>query len=338
MTRDCVEKLLYNFKRNHKSRSSLGKSLLSLAGNRLTTILFHQFFFEGEPVDYSRDRLKRQCEWLRRWFNPVTLSEATGGFSSDTLPGNPILVTIDDAKVEVLSVLDIFESFSIPISIFACVGWCAQEEPYDGDLNLSLARLVADIEWYRGPPMTILAGRERFVLGEGVQAADTIDRLLKWVFSEQLDSRKLAKISVSEAVGRRNTTCTLRELADAKSPRVAVEAHSISHINLAKASDIRVTYEISGSRRILVESVGECNAFAYPYGMAGTFNSATSSKLLEAGFSSAFLSHSDFAGPDTDRFHLPRITMPDRPMSHAEFCIRVAGAGVLYGTLKRTFS
>jgi hypothetical protein len=316
----------------------LGKSLFSLAGNRLTTILFHRFFFEGEPVGYSCDRLKRQCEWLRKSFNPVTLSEATNGFSSDKLPSNPLLVTIDDAKIEVLSVLEIFESFSIPISIFACVGWCAQEEPCTGDLNLSLARLVADIEWYSGPRATILAGRERLVVGEGVQAADAIDHLLKYVRSEQLDSRELAKACLSESVGRRNTTCTLQELADAKSPRVAIGAHSVSHINLAKSSDIRLTFEIFEARRLLIESVGECSAFAYPYGMAGTFNSATSSKLVEAGFRSAFLSHSDFAGPDTDRFHLPRISMPDRPISHAEFCVRVAGAGALYRKLKRPFN
>jgi hypothetical protein len=58
------------------------------------------------------------------------------------------------------------------------------------------------------------------------------------------------------------------------------------------------------------------------------------SQVKEAGFSSAFLSHSDFAGSDTDYFHLPRISMPNRPMSHVEFCARVAGAGVLYRNLK----
>jgi hypothetical protein len=319
-----------------QQRFSLAISPFSLAGNRLTTVLFHRFYFDGEPVEDSRDRLKRQCDWFRKRFNPVTLSEATRGFRSGTLPSNPLLVTIDDAKVEVLKVLDIFGSFSIPVSIFACVGWCAQEESHHTDLNLSLARLVADIEWYRGPRRTLLAGRQRLVIGNGVPAADSIDRVLHWVFSEQVDPRELASACPSPSTVRRNITCTLQELAEVKSPIVAIGAHSISHINLARASDIRLTFETGESRRILVETVGECDTFAYPYGMAGTFSAATSQKLVQSGFSSAFLSHSDFAGPGTDPWHLPRISMPDRRISHSEFCVRVAGAGTLYRKLKHT--
>ena len=307
----------------------------SLAGNRLTTILFHRFFFEGESVAVSRDRLKRQCDWFQNCFSPLTLSEATHGVSSSTLPANPLLVTIDDAKLEVLSVLDIFRSFSIPVAIFACVGWCAQEEPYNP--GLSLARLVAELEWYRGPERTLAIGGKPLVIGQGFPAADSIDRVLDLAFSEQGNAQELAKVYLAPSRARRNIICTLGELADVKSNMVAVGAHSISHINLAKASDIRLTFEIFESRRLLIEVLGECDAFAYPYGMAGTFSATTSKKLTESGFSSAFLSHSDFAGADTDRLHLPRISMPDRAISHPEFCVRVAGAGVLYRKLKHTF-
>jgi peptidoglycan/xylan/chitin deacetylase (PgdA/CDA1 family) len=313
----------------------LAISPVRLAGNRLTTILFHRFFFEGEHAEDSRDRLKRQCDWLRKWFNPVTLSEATNGVSSGRFPRNPLLVTIDDAKVEVLSILDIFQSFSIPISIFACVGWCAKEEP--DNTGLALARLIAELEWYRGPQMTLLVGRETLAIGEGVHTADSIDHLLEWAVSEQVDTRELSNIYLSPSKARPNITCTLQELADIKSPMVAIGAHSISHINLAEASDIRLTFEVSQSRKLLIETLGECDTFAYPYGMAATFSATTSQKLIQAGFSSAFLSHSDFAGPGTDRLQLPRIAMPDRPISHSEFCVRVAGLGALYRKLKHTF-
>ena len=135
------------------------KSFLNLAQHRLTTLLFHRFFFDGETVEHSRDRLKRQCEWLCQSFNPVTLPEALFGLNSEAKSIHPLMVTIDDAKIEVLSVLDIFESFSIPVSIFACVGSCAQEERDPLGSKLALARLVAEIEWYRGPTTTIQAGR-----------------------------------------------------------------------------------------------------------------------------------------------------------------------------------
>src|SRR6266850_4023644 len=143
---------------------------MSLAGNHLTTIIFHRFFFSGEDANVSRDRLKRQCDWLVETFNPIRLPELNCGLTSK-LPRYPLLVTIDDAKVEILRVLDIFESFSIPVAIFACVGWCAQEEPCTADPRVSLARLVAEIQWYRGPPKTIRVGQKLLLVGDGIPVA-----------------------------------------------------------------------------------------------------------------------------------------------------------------------
>ncbi len=64
-------------------------------------------------------------------------------------------------------------------------------------------------------------------------------------------------------------------------------------------------------------------------------SSETTALLQQNGFRFAFLTHSDFANTRTDRMYLPRIALPDRPMSHAEFCLRAAGAGVVYRKLKR---
>src|SRR5690348_10863031 len=144
---------------------------------RLTTILFHHFFFEGEAVGFSRDRIKRQCEWLRRFFTPLTLSQAVAGLGSDRSPFSPLLLTIDDAKTEVLSILDIFDSFSIPVAIFACIGWCAQEGKNPASFDVALAKLVTDIEWYRGPRAIIEIGHKHFVLGDPDQASTVIDDL-----------------------------------------------------------------------------------------------------------------------------------------------------------------
>jgi hypothetical protein len=33
--------------------------------NSLTTILFHRFIYTGEKLQKARDRLQRQCEWVR---------------------------------------------------------------------------------------------------------------------------------------------------------------------------------------------------------------------------------------------------------------------------------
>jgi peptidoglycan/xylan/chitin deacetylase (PgdA/CDA1 family) len=312
------------------------KFRLSLAENHLTTILFHRFFFSGEDANVSRDRLKRQCEWLVKNFNLIRLSELDCGLTNKLLPSYPLLVTIDDAKIEVLHVLDIFKSFSIPVAIFACVGWCAQEETRIADPHILLARLVADIQWFRGPRTTIRVGEEILPIGDDTSAEDAIDKLLNYAAFNEIDPADLSP-AVFETFRRKKVSCTLKELVEVQSHFVAIGGHSISHINLATASSVRLSFEISETRRILRDVFGECTSFAYPYGMPNTFNSATSRELAKAGFRSAFLSHSGFAGPDTDRLQIPRIALPDRALSQPEFRARVAGAGVVYRKIKQTF-
>lgn len=103
--------------------------MLSLAGNHLTTILYHRFFFGGEPAELSRDRLKRQCEWLRRHFSSLSLDSATNALRPDQLPRKPLLTTIDDTKIDVLHIADIFVAFDLPIPVSTDLGWCAEESP-----------------------------------------------------------------------------------------------------------------------------------------------------------------------------------------------------------------
>ena len=90
--------------------------MINLAGSDLTTILFHRFFFGDEAAETSRDRLKRQCEWLRKHFTPVDLNAVKGGLKESKLPPRPLLVTIDDAKIEILRVADIFAAFELPVA------------------------------------------------------------------------------------------------------------------------------------------------------------------------------------------------------------------------------
>jgi peptidoglycan/xylan/chitin deacetylase (PgdA/CDA1 family) len=307
--------------------------LFSLARDNLTTILFHRFFFEDEPESRSRDRLKRQCEWLHDNFTAFNLEAASRALQTGQFPLRPLLITIDDAKVELLRVADIFAEFELPVAIFACVGWCAKESPDEDSL---LARLVNALEWYRGPIKMVETCQGKIAIGAGVlETAKAIDRIL--ADRDAMRSEFEAILTVLQDNTRHSRiSCTWSELAELKASGAAIGGHSVSHVNLAAASQLRMEFEISETSRILKGKFGTCDAFAYPYGMSNTFSAATSSQLSKQGFHYAFLTHSDFASPRTNPLQIPRIAMPDRPMSHPEFCTRVAGAGVLYRKLKQS--
>jgi peptidoglycan/xylan/chitin deacetylase (PgdA/CDA1 family) len=310
------------------------KQLLHLARNQLTTILFHRFFFGEEPVERARDRLKRQCEWLRNHFTPVTLDFATDALGKNTLPPRPLLVTIDDAKIEILRIADVFASFELPIAIFACVGWCAKDSP--GDDGALLARLVNQIEWYAGPVKTLTTSGGGITVG--ANAAETRKAIDLVLSNPRVPASEIESILATlerEPSGRR-VSCSWSELSDLKASGVAIGGHSVSHVNLAAATPLRMEFEISETQRVLSEKFGSCDVFAYPYGMRGTFSDATTLQLARTGFRYAFLTHSEYADTRTDPLLLPRISMPDRPMSQPEFCVRAAGAGVLYRKIRQS--
>nr|WP_306666331.1 polysaccharide deacetylase family protein [Bradyrhizobium campsiandrae] len=298
-------------------------------------MLFHRFFFEGETREFARDRLKRQCDWLSRTFKPLRLGEAEKGLSARGLPEGAVLVTIDDAKVEILDILDIFRAFSIPIAIFACVGWCAQEETSETDGEVALARLIADLNWYRGPARKLKVAGIELVVGQSEErTAGEIDQLLDRIRSAPTTAHDLPSLCAHAP----RISCTFAELADISSDYVAIGGHSVSHINLGNASPLRQDYEIQTTKRILDKAVGRIGTFAYPYGMNNTHSPATRRLLEEAGFDFAFLTHSGLATSKTDHFALPRISMPDRAMSDYEFRTRCAGAGILYRKLRLALS
>jgi len=309
------------------------QSIYSL-GSGLRALLFHRFIFDGESRESARDRLKRQCDWLSKTFKPLRLDEVKNGLSLGDLPPNALLVTIDDAKVEILEILDIFQSFSIPIAIFACVGWCAQEEFVETDREISLARLITELNWYRGPALKLRVAGVELEIGQGDErTASEIDRLLQLVRTNSLTAVDLPKL----CAGAPRVSCTFAELADIASNQVAIGGHSVSHINLARASSLRQDYEIKATKRILDEAVVGTYAFAYPYGMSTTHSATTRHLLGEAGFDIAFLTHSGLATQTTDQLSLPRISMPDRTMPEYEFRARCAGAGIVYRKLRLAF-
>ena len=113
--------------------------------------------------------------------------------------------------------------------------------------------------------------------------------------------------------------CTWEELRQLTSIGVGIGAHSVTHINLSQVSAIRRKFEIAESKRLCETLVGHCQAFAYPYGVADSHSVDTRNELYDAGFSTAFLSHSDFITVRSDAMTLPRISMPDEPVTLPNF-------------------
>jgi len=300
----------------------------------LTTLLFHRFLPGEVSRDHSRDRLKRQCDWLRQKYTPLTLTQVIEALRRGHFPKRSLLLTSDDASADLLEVIDIFDMFKLPIAVFVCAGWSTRaSRPEDDTL---LARTVTALEWHCGPEKRLRLNDNLEINLQRSSRNETIDAILanydEW--RPYLDYVVRA-VDANAMKPRERPCCTWEELAGLQSRGVQIGCHSVSHIKLASASDMRMRFEVHESNRILTTKFGACEAFAYPYGTLDSYNTSTSMLLKEAGFSVAFLTRSDFATSYEDVYHLPRITIPDRPLSFLEFCARVGGGGVAFSRLKR---
>jgi peptidoglycan/xylan/chitin deacetylase (PgdA/CDA1 family) len=299
----------------------------------LTTVLFHKFTFDGESLAKARDRLKYQCEWLKKNYSPMTLTAATDGLSAGRLPNMPLLITIDDAHIDTLDVFDIFRTFELPIAIFVCAGWCANASPAEDDTKL--AGLVSDLEWYSGPEkeLSFPCGRLK-IQRDKRHRREMITSLIKDREKWKPFFEEIVRELRSNRPARPRNFCNWQELIELQRCDVEIGCHSVSHMNLAESDESRAEFEICEAKKILSSKFGECGTFAYPFGIPGSFSTLTSETLKRAGFQFAFLTRSDFATGREDPHELPRISLPDRPLALAEFRARVGGGGIVIANLR----
>lgn len=300
----------------------------------LTTLLYHSFFFGGEAEKVGRDRLRRQLAWLRDHYELLTLDDFNQALRANRFPPRALFVTVDDAKTDLMKVAEDFNAFGIPITVFVCAGWTAQASTME--IDGQWARAVADIEWYEGPDFEMVLGRESRVLHVGRKVrAVSVDELLqsRGYFEPHLDEL-IARVEAMNKQGGTRVICSWDELKVLQREGISFGSHSVSHIKLASASDLRLGFEIHESKRLIESHLGHCSSFAYPFGTAGTCDDRTTAIVKAAGMSAAFLTHPEFARSGDSAFHLPRFALPDRHMHDGEYRGRVRGAGVLLRRLK----
>ena len=296
---------------------------------RLTTILFHRFLVQGENWAKARDRIFRQCEFLARHFNPVDIDTATamiGG--AEQMRDHPLLVTIDDAKLEVLEVADIFVEFGLPVALFVCNGWSGQsDEPEDVRHRLAMA-----LRFHVGARRDVEVEGRRFTL-DHVGNVDLLDALIETGFPETVVDQ-LRDLAVQRSA---RPACDWSELRDLEGQGMTLGAHSVTHGKIAHYSATRQRFEILASTETMRRHFGTCRTFAYPYGNPGTYDADTRALLVEAGLETGFITTPSFAAPGCDPLTLPRIVLPNAAMSDAVFAARVRGGGAPLTWLRERF-
>jgi peptidoglycan/xylan/chitin deacetylase (PgdA/CDA1 family) len=96
---------------------------------------------------------------------------------------------------------------------------------------------------------------------------------------------------------------------------ITIGSHTMTHPRVSSLDPERAAYELLQSRVTLESILGsEVSLFAYPFGTALDFDTATRQAVLKAGYRAACTTLEGRVGPDADLLALPRLKVRDEPV------------------------
>ena len=333
----------------HISGTSPGKG----AGAAPAVVTYHGVFPSGYKIVNAAldgnlvraDSLRQQLLLVKKHYHAITAEDFLHWLEGERpLPPRSILLTCDDALASTLTeMVPLLQELGLSCLFFATgASACAcddeppsmlwYEELYlmlweaSGPIALSLPEAGVDV--HAGP---IAPGEKHPRWWKLVQELSRFDRKLRRGFLDRIreqlglaqnwterfvqDPVLAARFLTLDRVG-------LRQLAAAG---MTVGAHSLSHPILAQAPEDVAQCEISESRSVLEEALGQAVwAFAYPFGNAATVTRRDLRLAEEAGFRCAFMNVGGGFGAQIERFAVPRVHVT-ADMSLAEFEAHLSG-------------
>ncbi len=292
----------------HRTGALRGIRYLRRKGLRI--LLYHRF-----PAETSA-ALERQCAHLRRYYNPVSLTQVARWLhDGQSLPDNAVAVTVDDGYRDFFSVAyPTFSRFGIPATVFLTTAY----------LDRKCWLWVDEVDYALTRTM-LSAFKIRSLSGEDAQyRIETADARIQAAFMIKQMAKRLPNQERVALIGHLLDTLGV-DLPD-KLPaeyeplrwdevramvRGGMEfgAHTKTHPILSRldsTDDLKL--EIEGSKARLEEELGApALHFSYPNGMEQDFQPEAVELVRSSGFRTAVTAIAGLNFSGCDPFRLNRI-------------------------------
>ena len=252
-------------------------------------LMYHQF-----PPDTRG--LRRQCEHIRRYYQPISLSSLTETIRQKApVPHNALIVTVDDGYRDfLLHAHPVFSEHDIPVTVFLVsdfldrklwLWWDKVQYAFRHTARKSLS-----LELSEGAPASFAFESD----GQRTAAAEKVIGLMKGLDNhERLRLLKLIPerlaVDIPAEPPSELEPLSWDEVRRLAALGVEFGAHTKTHPILSKISDFKeLSEEIGVSKARLEEELGAPAAhFCYPNGRAVDFNEQVVEVVREHGFHSA---------------------------------------------------
>jgi peptidoglycan/xylan/chitin deacetylase (PgdA/CDA1 family) len=250
-----------------------------------------------------------QMRWLKHNARVVPASEMDVGD-----PGQ-VVITFDDGYANNLHAARVLEGLGLPATFFIASGWIGTPNEFWWDilerLVFSSRQTICDVV-LNGDPVTI----DLSTPGARMETYVRLHRLLRplppsrctrelGVLADRLEGNP-AHVRDSHRV------LTQEELVElAMIPGMEIGGHTVTHPCLADHDEVVQAQEVRDAKAHLEHMVRTTiDSFSYPYGIKGTFSTATEKLVASAGYRRAFVVG---RGPTmrANPFRIPRRSVLD---------------------------
>jgi peptidoglycan/xylan/chitin deacetylase (PgdA/CDA1 family) len=270
----------------------------------------------------SERNFEHHVRYLTRHYEVVSLEEiATRMMQGESLPKNGVAITFDDGYRDNYELaFPILKRHGCTATIFVATGpletgtplW--QHKLYCWLATTTATTLALELEGREGLFHLRTRSQRRgayWTINLHLRKADSATREARL----QKIARKLGFAPNGDSSGI-VPVLTWSELREMSAECFDVGAHTVTHPVLTSLSSDEAMREVRDSKMAIERALNRpVTLFAYPFGELEHFNEETKRLVEKSGYGAACSAINGLVLPETDRFALPRLYVPDVPVA-----------------------
>ncbi len=289
--------------------------------------MYHRFPGTRAEVE---DRLSRQCEHLRRYYQPISLSEMAEALRQGrALPKNGLAITVDDGYRDFQFAFPVFQAYGMNVTLYVVAEFA------EGNLWLWPDQVkhlfyATRLHQCKVPlPNGEVFTFELSSLAQRQLAIDTLNQSIIRLTNEQRlgTLQQLPQILQADLPACAPGGCesvSWQELRNMAAKGLEVGAHTRTHPILSSMKQrAEVENEIGGAKKQIEDATGvKLRHFCYPNGKQADYHDLALQAVRDAGYESAVIAEAGLVSPSADPLQMPRIGVePEYEPLYFERCV-----------------
>jgi len=258
-------------------------------------LMYHRFSEDPSSTTVSRSGFERQLGIIKRWFNPMTLTQLAEAQAQRRVPKHAVVITVDDGYRDFYEIAyPLLHHYGVPATFFVTTGFINRDNwLWPDQVAWLLARRNANLGRRRIAELELDMDRPRSELWQAL-----IDRFLSVPNVDRLSGlaelERLCDVPLPTQAPDEYGASGWDQLKEMQQNGIEIGGHTYSHPSLGHMSREEVDQELALTTKLLNEHLGHGpRSFCYPNGTPEDYSGAIKDQVRKAGFTAAVTAFSD---------------------------------------------